>query len=93
MKNKDQEEFDEWYETKPNKVFNFKAEMYNYCKADVDVLREGCVEFRHKLLEISKIDPFQYITLASVCSEASFYPRRRLQYTTKCLHIIIQQKR
>ena len=41
--------------------------MYKYCKSDVDILRRGCIELRKLFLEISGIDPFQYITIASVC--------------------------
>lgn len=68
MKKCDKENFDEWYETTKGKMFNFKEEMKKYCKMDVNILREGCVEYRRLFLEIEKIDPFQYITLASVCN-------------------------
>src|SRR5580692_6583079 len=41
--------------------------MYKYCKSDVDILRRGCLTLRELFLKISNIDPFQYITTASVC--------------------------
>jgi hypothetical protein len=41
--------------------------MYKYCKSDVDILRRGCLELRKLFLQIANIDPFQYITIASVC--------------------------
>ena len=59
--------FDEWYATTTNKEFNFKQEMYQYCKSDVDILRRGCLQLRQLFLNISQIDPFQYITIAGVC--------------------------
>jgi hypothetical protein len=68
MKKEDKNKFDAWYVTTENKIFNYKEEMYKYCKSDVDILRRGCTIYRDLFLEISNIDPFQYITLASVCS-------------------------
>ena len=50
--------------------FNFRQEMYKYCKSDVDILRRGCIELRRLFMEITPIDPFQYITNASVCMAA-----------------------
>jgi hypothetical protein len=67
MTKKNREEFDKWYETTKNKVFNFKKEMETYCRSDVDILRRGCTEFRKLFMEIANIDPFQYVTIASVC--------------------------
>ena len=67
MKKVDKKNFDDWYSTTEEKTFNFKEEMHKYCTSDVDILRRGCMEFRKLFLEISAIDPFQYITLASVC--------------------------
>ncbi len=60
-------DFDSWYETTKELTFNFKEEMYKYCKSDVDILRRGCLKLRELFLEISNIDPFQYVTIASVC--------------------------
>ena len=65
---KDKEVFDEWYLTMENKTFNFKKEMDRYCNSDVDILRNGCLKYRDILLNIFGIDPFQYITLASVAN-------------------------
>ena len=41
--------------------------MYRYCKSDVDILRGGCMKLRELFIQIANIDPFQYITIASVC--------------------------
>ena len=59
--------FDEWYDTTKNMVFNFKEEMHKYCKSDVDILRRGCLQLKELFVQISNIDPFQYITIAGVC--------------------------
>ena len=67
MKKVDREKFDEWYEATKGKTFNFRQEMYKYCKSDVDILRRGCMKFRELFIQIANIDPFQYITIASVC--------------------------
>ena len=59
------EDFDVWYDTTSRKVFNFKDEMYLYCKSDVDILRRGCIKLRELFLQKLNIDPFQYMTIAS----------------------------
>ena len=38
MKKADRERFDEWYATTEGKTFDFKLQMYHYCKSDVDIL-------------------------------------------------------
>ena len=64
MKKNDREKFDKWYETTEGKTFDFKWEMYEYCKSDVDILRTGCLKLRELFIQIANIDPF---TIASVC--------------------------
>jgi len=63
------EKFMEGYteKVKENYVFDFQKEFVEYCEADVNILRKGCIELRKQFLEIADIDPFQYITIASVC--------------------------
>jgi len=41
--------------------------MYKCCQSDVDILRRGCMKLRELFIQIANIDPFQYITIASVC--------------------------
>ena len=53
MKKADREKFDVWYETTEGKTFNFKQEMYKYCKSDVDILRRGCMKFRELFIQIA----------------------------------------
>src|SRR5207244_81088 len=67
MTKQDKQDFDSWHESIKDKTFDFKQEMYKYCKSDVDILRRGCLKLRELFIQISNIDPFQYITIASVC--------------------------
>lgn len=69
MKKEDRNKFLEWHgqKIKDNYIFDFKKEITEYCESDVDILRKGCLELRRQFLEIANIDPFQYITIASVC--------------------------
>ena len=48
-------------------MFDLQKEFVEYCDSDVYILRRGCLELRNHFLEIANIDPFQYITIASVC--------------------------
>ena len=68
MTKKAKQDFNDWYETINSQTFNFREEMYKYCKSDVDILRRGCLKLRELFLLISNVDPFQYITIASVCN-------------------------
>ena len=67
MKKADREKFEEWYESVRNDTFDFRNEMFEYCKSDVDILKRGCMKFRELFIQIANIDPFQYITIASEC--------------------------
>ena len=68
MTKKNKVDFDKWYESIQGKTFNFKEQMYKYCKSDVDILRRGCIQLMKLFLEIAGIDPFKYVTIASVCN-------------------------
>lgn len=63
-------EFESWYNQKVNNqfVFNFWKELTDYCRDDVRVLRICCEQFRKEYFEITTIDPFTSITLASACN-------------------------
>lgn len=60
MKPKRRDEFLNWYEHNKGLEFDFNKELVEYCRSDVDILRKSC-------LDIANIDPFQYVTIASVC--------------------------
>lgn len=69
LKPKDREDFLKWHKQRveENYVFDFQKELLEYCQSDVDILGRGCLELRKRFLEIANIDPFQYVTIASVC--------------------------
>ena len=41
--------------------------MIKYCRADVELLSKAVLRFRHMFKERLDIDPFRYVTLASLC--------------------------
>ena len=61
--------FLQWHQDRINEnyVFNFKKELEDYCRSDVDILRRSMLKFREDFITIANIDPLQYITIASVC--------------------------
>ena len=63
------EEFEKWYETSKNSLYDFKNEIISYCMSDVKLLKEGCLAFRSIIINITNgIDPFaKCITIASLC--------------------------
>ena len=62
-------EFKPWYDEfkEQGKTFSLKTEMQKYCKADVEVLSKSILSFRKMFKDKFDIDPFRYITLASLC--------------------------
>ena len=61
--------FLKWHQDRINEnyVFDFKKELEDYCRSDVDILRRSMLKFREDFISIANIDPLQYITIASVC--------------------------
>ena len=61
--------FLKWYEegVNENYVFDFKKEILEYCRSDVDILRRGIMKLREDFIKLEGIDPLRYITIASVC--------------------------
>ncbi|XP_048850894.1 uncharacterized protein LOC125719998 isoform X1 [Brienomyrus brachyistius] len=85
MMEKDKREFMEWYGTIAGEVFDFRKEMAEYCKNDVVILREGCLRFRGEIINSCNLDPFQCVTIASVCMKQfcmSFLPENTVALTT-----------
>ena len=71
MSTSKREDFQKWYDENGNKPFDFMKEITSYCISDVNILLNACWEFR-RLFMISTgpknpVDPFDYITIASVC--------------------------
>jgi hypothetical protein len=68
MSNSVRENFYKWYKEQAGKTFNFAEEMAEYCKQDVEILKESCLAYRRLMCKKTNCDPFAYVTLASVCS-------------------------
>ncbi len=62
-------EAEQWYEENKNKPFNPWKEAVLYCRQDVSILKQGCEIFKNMFIQTSKIDPFEHITIASVCQK------------------------
>jgi hypothetical protein len=82
-KEKDREEAIEWYETHKNDEIDLYRMCMDYCISDVALLREGCIRFRNLFLSITQneMDPFQYLTIASVCLQVYlrfYYPEKTI---------------
>jgi hypothetical protein len=61
--------------------WNLQEELLKYCRDDVRVLRLCCMKFRELFIETAGVDPFQYTTIAKLCSvifRASFMPENSL---------------
>ena len=69
MKPDERAKFLKWYEERvsENYVFDFKKEIIEYCRSDVDILRRGIMKLREDFIKLENIDPLRYITIASVC--------------------------
>ena len=69
MKPDERSKFSKWYEERvsENYVFDFKKEILEYCRSDVDILRRGIMKLREDFIKLENIDPLRYITIASVC--------------------------
>ena len=69
MNPKDREAFMAWHASKKesNYVFNFQEKILAYCRSDVDILRRCCLEFRQLFHDVTDIDPFRTLTIASAC--------------------------
>lgn len=58
-----------WYDKHKNDHFDFQAELLEYCRSDVDILRRCSLQFRYDFIDITGIDPFERcITIASACN-------------------------
>ena len=55
--------------TKEPVEYDHQKELVAYCTSDVDILRRACLSFRKLFMDIAQCDPFQKITIASVCMD------------------------
>ena len=69
MKPDERVKFLKWYDDRvsENYIFDFKKEILEYCRSDVDILRRGIMKLREDFIQLENIDPLCYITIASVC--------------------------
>ena len=70
MSIKEREKFIRWHDEqrKSGVEFNFKKEIMDYCKLDVEILKRACLKFRELVMECGKICPFtDYCAIASTC--------------------------
>ena len=62
-----------WYKQQKDIInWSFKNEMVKYCRADVELLSKAVLKFRKLFLESLDVDPFRYVTLASLCMSIFF---------------------
>ena len=78
------EKFKPWYEKQVEENRNdwdFKNEMIKYCRADVELLSKSVLAFRKLFKEKLDIDPWRYVTLASLCMaifRGAFLPKKSI---------------
>lgn len=66
----EKEQFNKWYEElkSSNYIYNNQNELIEYCKQDVELLRQGCVKFMTDFIELLDVNPFlEAFTLAQAC--------------------------
>lgn len=64
MKSKsDVDTFLKWHAENKNKTWNFKNELYLYCKNDVEILAEIMKSFHHEFVSIAGASPWSYTTM------------------------------
>ncbi|GAB0089614.1 hypothetical protein DMENIID0001_041890 [Sergentomyia squamirostris] len=81
MSQKQYTEFLEWYNSVKSQSFNNMRELIHYCRQDVKILMNGCLNFMFGFLETSQINPFlQAITIADAVMKA--YRKHYLQPDT-----------
>jgi len=71
MSSKDRAQFMEWHAAKiqSGAVFNYKADLVEYCINDCKLLRDGCMRLRDLFVSTGYTDPWaEAITLTHTCS-------------------------
>ena len=74
LSSKEREKLISWHSQQTG-IFDLQKELLDYCRSDVDILKQSCIAFRNLFLEITKknesdtgVDPFvESLTLASAC--------------------------
>jgi hypothetical protein len=63
------EDFLAWHADQKDKVFDMQKELVEYCRSDTALLRVACLKFRQLMIDVTGLDPFLCITLASQCGK------------------------
>ena len=72
MKPGEREAFIAWHDEQVanNYRYDFREEIIKYCRSDVDILRNCCLQYREMFRDETDIDPFnKALTIASYCQE------------------------
>ena len=72
MKPAEREAFIAWHQeqVENNYVFDFRKEIIEYCRSDVDILAKCCLMYREMFKDETGIDPFdKALTIASYCHQ------------------------
>ena len=68
MKDSKRDAFYKWYTQQQGKQFDFKKELLEYCRSDVDILCKSCLRFEELFYQETGVKPFNVaITIASAC--------------------------
>ena len=83
MKPDERAKFLKWYDDRvsENYIFDFKKEILEYCRSDVDIFRRGVMKLREDFIQLENIDPLRYITIASVCMtiyRSNYMPKKTI---------------
>ena len=70
MSVKDRAEFDLWHDEKVAKgvQFDFQKELVEYCESDVQLVKQGCLQFKDMFEELTGFNPFDHVAIASACN-------------------------
>lgn len=60
-------DFNKWYETQLDVVYDFKKELFEYCESDVDILKRSLEIYIDDAIKVNEIHPLKCSTIASYC--------------------------
>ena len=83
MKPDERAKFLKWYDDRvsENYIFDFKKEILEYCRSDVDILKRGIRKLREDFIQLENIDPLRHITIASICMtiyHSNYMPKKTI---------------
>ena len=83
IKPDERSKFLKWYKERVSEsyVFDFKKEILEYCRSDVDILRRGIMKLREDFIQLENIDPLRYITITSACMtiyRSNYIPKKTI---------------